>query len=70
MILDAEFAFEVCERLEAFFRLLFREAGYGLALPPGYAESITKSFAGFEEEIAEGIEVYDARQTINLGGAL
>jgi hypothetical protein len=70
LVLDAEFAFEVLERIEAFFRLLFREAGYRLAVPPGHAESFAKSFAGFEEEIGEGIEAYDARQTINLGGPL
>ena len=42
LVLDATFPFEVCERLQTFFRLLFRAAGYGLNLPPGYAESISK----------------------------
>lgn len=70
LILDAEFAFEVLDRLNAFFGLLFREAGYGLAMPPGYAESFATNWAGFEDQIAKGIEAYHARQTLNLGGAL
>ena len=70
LVLDDVFSFEVCEKLQAFFRLLFQAAGYGLALPPGYVESLSKNFAGFEKEIAEGIEAYEARQTINLGGSL
>jgi hypothetical protein len=70
LVLDEGFSFEVCEKLHAFFRLLFQAAGYGMALPPGFVESLSKNFAGFEKEIAEGIEAYEARQTINLGGLL
>lgn len=70
LVLDDVFSFEGCEKLQAFFRLLFQAAGYGMALPPGYVESLSKNFAGFEKEIAEGIEAYEARQTINLGGSL
>lgn len=70
LVLDDVFSFEVCEKLQAFFRLLFQAAGYGMPLPPGYVESLSKNFAGFEKEIAEGIEAYETRQTTNLGGSL
>ena len=70
LVLDDAFSFEVCEKLQAFFRMLFQAAGYGMALPPGYVETMSKNFAGFETEIADGIAAYEARQTINLGGSL
>lgn len=68
LILEREFVFEVCERIYTFFRLLFHSSGYGLSLPPGHAEMLAKSFAGFETEIAKKCAEYDAMQTINLGG--
>lgn len=70
LILEREFVFEVGERIYAFFQLLFRATGYGLLLPPGYAETLVKNFAGFEAEIAKKCVDYYANQTINLGGSL
>lgn len=70
LVLEREFAFEVGERINAFFQLLFRASGYGLALPPGHVEMLAKNFAGFENEIAKKYKEYYAMQTINLGGRL
>lgn len=70
LVLDQEFVFEASERVDAFFRLLFRACGYGMALPPDYIEKFQKSFAGYERQMAEAMAAYDKRQTINLGGQL
>lgn len=70
LTMDAGFAFEVCERLHNFFRILFRSSGYGMTFPPGYLEAMQNSFAGFEDEIEKGIAAQNLKQTINLGGNL
>lgn len=70
LILDAKFALQALERVGHFFSLLFRAAGYGMTMPPGYLEMRQKNFHGFEKELADGIAAYKMRQKINLGGSL
>jgi hypothetical protein len=70
LILERNFVFEVCERVYAFFGLLFQASGYSLVVPPGYHEKLSKAFEGHEEEIRKRIAEYYAKQTINLGGQL
>jgi hypothetical protein len=68
LVVDTGFPFAVCDKIHQLFRILFRQAGYGLALPPGFLESFQKHFAGHEQEMAETISRFDKTQTINLGG--
>ena len=63
LVLEIAFAFEMLERLTTFFRLLFREAGYGMECPPGYHEAMAKRFTGFENEIVEAVKAYDRTKT-------
>jgi hypothetical protein len=70
LILERDFVFEVCERITAFFGLLFQATGYSLALPPGYGEKLSKTFEEHKGEIRKKIAEYYAKQTINLGGQL
>lgn len=70
LVVDIKFPFEVCERIHAFFRQLFRASGYGIAFPPGYLERMQEGFAGFEEKLTEAIAKHDKMETVNLGGSL
>lgn len=70
LVLEREFVFEVSERIQVFFQLLFRASGYGISLPPGYTEMLAKTFKGFEDEMEKRIKEYYAKQTINLGGQM
>ena len=70
LMIEAEFALSVCDHLHHFFKLLFRAAGYGMWMPPGYFPRMQEQFAGFEKEIVGGIAEYDLKQTINLGGCI
>jgi hypothetical protein len=70
LILESRFVFQVMERIQVFFQLLFRSVGYSIALPPGHAEKFAQQFAGFEAEIEKRHAEFYAKQTINLGGQL
>ncbi len=64
LVLETTYAAGFVGKLSSFFCLLFRAAGYGMETPPGYYEAMNRSFAGFENDIAEAKEVYYKRQTL------
>lgn len=70
LVVEREFVFEVCGRIQIFFQLLFQSSDYHLVLPPGYMDTFTENFKGFAADMEKKRAEYYARNTINLGGSL
>jgi len=64
LALETKYPFQVLERVDVFFQLLFSEAGYRIDCPPGYSKAMSKHFAGFEKEMMERMADYYREKTL------
>lgn len=64
LVLEASYAAEFVGLLSSFFCLLFSAVGYGMETSPGYAETMNRGFAEFENDMAVAKEAYYKRQPL------
>lgn len=58
LVIAPEYVFRVCEWITVYFNLLLSAAGYSMNIPEQAATALAKSFEGFENEIARGMDNY------------